>query len=96
MNLLVFIKNWKNLSVLWGLIEPFIINLARKEVPKNITKLYENLAKYTQPVIDSLEKLKAKTIATPCELDDYCFKQGVDALDTFAHYLLGIVEDLRK
>ena len=91
-----FISKWKKISALWGLIEPFVLNLIQKEVPKNITKLYENLAKHTQPAIDSLQKLKAKTKATPNELDDYCFNQGVDALDTFAHYLLGVVEDLRK
>ena len=96
MSLFAFIKNWKDISVLWGLIEPFIINLAKKEVPKNVTKLYENLAKHTQPLIDSLESLKTRTKLTPNELDDYCFSQGVDAIDAFAHYLLGVVENLRK
>ena len=96
MNLLVFIKGWKNFSAIWTLIEPFILNLVKKEVPKRVTKLYENLAKYSQPAIDSLEDLKVKIAKTPNELDDYCFKQGVDALDAFAHYLLGVVEDLRK
>jgi len=89
-------SKWKQLSTIWGLIEPFVLNLIKKEVPKNVTKLYENLAKYTQPAIDSLEKLKAKTKSTPNELDDYCFQQGVDALDTFAHYLLGVADNLRK
>ena len=49
-----FISKWKKISALWGLIEPFVLNLIQKEVPKNITKLYENLAKHTQPAIDSL------------------------------------------
>ena len=46
-------------------------------MPDSITKLYENLAKYTEPAIESLYKLKAKIKETPSELDDYCFEQGV-------------------
>lgn len=88
--------NWKKLCAIWNLIEPFVLNLIQKEVPKNITKLYENLAKYTQPAIDSLAQLKEKAEKTPSELDDYCFNQGVDALETFANYLLEQVEFLRK
>ena len=89
-------SNWKKLCAIWNLIEPFVLNLIQKEVPKSITKLYENLAKYTQPAIDSLAQLKEKTKKTPSELDDYCFNQGVDALETFANYLLEQVKLLRK
>ena len=61
----------------------------------SITKLYENLAKYTQPAIDSLFKLKDKIKNTPNELDDYCFNQGVSAIETFANYLLEETKKLR-
>ena len=40
--------------------------------------------------------LKEKIKKTPSELDNYCFKQGVDAIEVFANYLLGIVTELRK
>lgn len=96
MRLLSLIKSWKDFSFIWALIQPFVLNLINKEVPKNITKLYENLAKYTQPAIDSLFKLKAKIAQTPSELDDYCFKQGVNAIEVFSNYLLGVVAELRK
>ena len=67
----------------------------KKNVPNSITKLYENLAKYTQPAIDSLFKLKDKIKNTPNELDDYCFNQGVSAIETFANYLLEETKKLR-
>lgn len=96
MNLLSKVRNWKVLNELWDLIQPFVLKLVDKNVPKYITKLYENLAKYTKPAIDSLFKLKEKIAATPNELDNYCFNQGVDAIETFANHLLTVVADLRK
>ena len=95
MNLLAFVRSWKDVSFIWALIQPFILKLLKKNVPTSITKLYENLAKYSQPAIDSLYKLKDKINETPSELDDYCFDQGVTAIETFAKYLLGEVKDLR-
>ncbi len=95
MNLLLLIKNWKDFSAIWAVIQPFILKLLKKNVPNSITRLYENLAKYTQPAIDSLFKLKEKTKNTPNELDDYCFNQGVNAIETFANYLLEKVRELR-
>ena len=80
MNLFAFVKSWKDFSFLWSLLQPFILKLLKKNVPTSITKLYENLAKYTQPALDSLYKLKAKIKETPSELDDYCFDQGFDLL----------------
>lgn len=88
-------EKWKNISELWATIKPFVANLIKQNVPKAITKLYENLAKYTQPAIDSLFKLKAKIKETPNELDNYCFSQGISALETFANSLLGYVEKLK-
>ena len=96
MNLLAFVKDWKDVSFIWALIQPFVVKLLKKNVPATITKLYENLAKYTQPAIDSLYKLKDKIKKTPSELDDYCFNQGVTAIETFANYLLGEVTKLRS
>ncbi len=86
-------SKWKEFNTAWKLIEPFVINLIKKEVPKRIVRLYENLAKFTQPAINSLIKLKEKIKETPNELDDYCFTQGVD---TFANYLLEQVKNLRS
>lgn len=88
-------SKWKEINTIWGLIEPFAINLIKKEVPKRIVRLYENLAKFTQPAINSLLKLKEKAKETPNELDDYCFNQGVDALETFGNYILEQVKTLR-
>ena len=96
MNLLAFVKDWKDVSFIWALIQPFVVKLLKKNVPTTITKLYENLAKYTQPAIDSLYKLKDKIKKTQSELDDYCFDQGVTAIETFANYLLGEVTKLRS
>lgn len=95
MNLLLLIKNWKDFSAIWAVIQPFILKLIKKKVPTSITKLYENLAKYTQPAIDSLFILKEKIKNTPNELDDYCFNQGVNTIETFANYLLEKVRELR-
>ena len=96
MNLFALAKSWKDLSFIWALIQPFVLKLLKKNVPTSITKLYENLAKYSQPAIDSLYKLKNKIKETPSELDDYCFDQGVTAIETFANYLLGEVTKLRS
>ena len=73
MNLLTLVRNWKDLSTIWAIIQPFIVNLVKKNVPTTVTKLYENLAKHTQPAIDSLFNLKNKIKESPSELDDYCF-----------------------
>jgi len=86
---------WKRFSEIWAIIKPFISNLIRQNVPKAITNLYENLAKYAQPATDSLFKLKAKIQQTPTELDNYCFDQGVDALEAFANSILNVVAKLR-
>lgn len=96
MNIFSIIKNWKDFSAIWLVVQPFILKLIQKKVPTSITKLYENLAKYTQPAIDSLFKLKDKIKNTPNELDDYCFNQGVSAIETFANYLLEVAKELRN
>lgn len=95
MKFLSIIKNWKDVSAIWLVVQPFILKLIQKKVPNSITKLYENLAKYTQPAIDSLFKLKDKIKNTPNELDDYCFNQGVLAIETFANYLFTVVKELK-
>lgn len=95
MNLLSLVRNWKDFSTIWAVVQPFILKLIKKRVPTSITKLYENLAKYTQPAIDSLFKLKEKIKNSPNELDDYCFNQGVNAIETFANHLLETVKSLR-
>ncbi len=95
MNLLALFKNWKEFSFIWALIQPFVKKLLEKNVPNTITKLYENLAKYSEPAINSLYRLKNKIKETPNELDDYCFNQGVSAIETFANYLLETAKDLR-
>ena len=56
---------------------------------------FEKECSNIQPALDSLYKLKAKIKETPSELDDYCFDQGVTAIETFANYLLGEVQNLR-
>ena len=96
MSLLALVKNWKDYSLIWTVIQPFLLKLLKKNVPTTITKLYENLAKYSQPAIDSLFKLKAKIKNSSTEIDDYCFEQGVSAIENFAKYLLETVEELRK
>lgn len=96
MNLLALVKNWKDFSIIWSIIQPFVKKLLEKNVPNTITKLYENLAKYSQPAINSLYKLKNKIKETPNELDDYCFAQGVSAIEAFANYLLETAKDLRS
>lgn len=95
MNLLSLVRNWKDLSTIWNVLQPFVLKLISKKVPASITKLYENLAKYTQPAIDSLFKLKEKIKNSPSEIDDYCFKQGVLAIENFANYLLEVVSELK-
>ena len=54
MSLLTLVRSWKDFSFIWTIIQPFILKLLKKNVPTSITKLYENLAKYSQPAIDSL------------------------------------------
>lgn len=95
MNLFTLVRNWKDLSTIWAIIQPFIVNLVKKKVPTTVTKLYENLAKHTQPAIDSLFKLKNKIKESPSELDDYCLEQGISAIEKFANYLISVVKDLR-
>lgn len=95
MKLFALIKNWKDLSTIWSIIQPFVLKLIKKKVPNSKTILYENLAKYSQPAIDSLFKLKTKIINSPNEIDNYCFEQGVQAIENFANHLLSLVQRLR-
>lgn len=95
MNLLALVKNWKDYSLIWSVIQPFVLKLLKKNVPTYVTKLYENLAKYSQPAVDSLFKLKDKIKQTPTEIDDYCFNQGVEAIEKYATHLLEQVRELR-
>lgn len=95
MNLLAQIRNWKDLSIIWNVIQPFVLKLIKKNVPASVTKLYENLAKHAQPAIDSLFKLKEKIKKSPSEIDDYCFNQGVNAIESFANYLLKTANELK-
>ncbi len=95
MNLLELVKNWKDLSLIWNVIQPFVLKLIKKNVPASVTKLYENLAKHAQPAIDSLFKLKEKIKKSPSEIDDYCFNQGVNAIESFANYLLKTTDELK-
>ena len=44
MNIFSIIKNWKDFSAIWLVVQPFILKLIQKKVPTSITKLYENLA----------------------------------------------------
>ncbi len=96
MSFLTSIKNWKNFNAIWAAIQPYVAKLAQKQVPITIRKLYENLAKYSQPAIDSLFKLKNKIKESSSSLDDFCFEQGVSAIEQFAKYLLDTVKELRK
>lgn len=91
----MFFKNQES-NVALSIIEPFILNLVSQNVPKKITSLYEKVAKFTQPLIDSLTKLKEKIKTSPTTIDDYCFNQGLNALETFAQYILTTVEEMRK
>lgn len=95
MSLLESIRSWKDVSLIWNVLQPFVLKLIKKKVPASVTKLYENLAKYTQPAIDSLFKLKEKIKNSPSEIDDYCFNQGVLAIENFANYLIGVVAELK-
>ena len=42
-----------------------------------------------------LNELKEKIKTSPNALDDYCFNQGVNAIESFAKHLLEAVEKLR-
>jgi len=111
MKILKILKEWKNygfnsifggfismcpVGIIWAIIQPFVIRLIQKKVPGSITKLYKNLAKYSQPAVDSLFKLKEKIEKSPSELDNYCFNQGVSAIEKFANYLIRISIELRS
>lgn len=96
MKLSELFKSWKPSSWSWRLIEPFILKLLAKNVPGSITKLYENLIKPTQPVIDSIFRLKEKIKKTPTQVDDYCFNEGLNLIETYANHLLAIVEQLKS
>ena len=88
MNLLSLIKNWKDFSAIWAVIQPFILKLIKRMFRLQSLNSMKTSQKYAQPTIDSLFKLKEKIKNTPNELDDYCFNQGVNAIETFANYLL--------
>nr|DAU52983.1 MAG TPA: hypothetical protein [Caudoviricetes sp.] len=96
MNLFSWIKEKKNIKELWNSIQPLLVNVAEKNIPKYISNLDKNLEKYTQPAIDVLFKLKDNTKTSPSSLDDFFFKQGVNILESFANHLLGVVAELRE
>ena len=40
MNFLSIIKNWEDFSVIWLVVQPFILKLFQKKVPSSIILLY--------------------------------------------------------
>ena len=91
-----FFTNKLFLLAAYQVLEPFIEKFIYWGVPRAKVKLYENLAKHTQPAIDSLFKLKAKVKQSPNTLDDTCLKQGSAAIKAFADFLLDIHEKLEN
>lgn len=96
MNLLSLVKNWKDVSFVWSIIQPFVVKLIRKNVPNSKTKLYENIAKAHQPLLDSLYKLKNKITTSPNKLDDECFNIGISALEAYSAYLTEEIQKLKS
>ena len=47
-------------------------------------------------MIDYVKIIPRLYALSPNELDDFCFRQGVSALESFANHLLKIVSDLKK
>lgn len=88
--------NWKNFNVLWAIIEPLVLKLARKQVPSRIQALYENIVKMLTPCIESLLKLKAKVKETPNATDDYCFNVGVSILKKIHTWLGSQIDELEQ
>lgn len=97
MGISAFLSNfdWKKLSALYLIVEPYILKLIAREVPKNVTKLYENLAKYTEPALLSLFKLAEKVKKSPNKVDQECLKIGIQAIEEFANYLLLNVKTIK-
>ena len=96
MNLLALFKSWKDFNFAWTIIEPFVIKLIKKNVPNKITKLYEDVPKTHQPLLNSLNKLKNKIKETPNKIDDECFEIGVSALEKYHEYLGEEIKKLRS
>lgn len=96
MNLLALFKNWKDINIIWTVLQPFVIKLIQKNVPSSKIKLYENIAKYNQPAIDSLYKLKQKIQNSPNKLDDECFEIALSGLEAYNDYLADEIKKLRS
>ncbi len=96
MNFLSLLSNWKDLSAIWSVIHPFVLKLLQKKVPASVTRLYENIAKVHEPLINSLHKLKNKIKETPNQLDDECFNIGVSTLEAYNIYLTEEIKKLKE
>ena len=88
--------SWKKFNVLWLLIEPLLLKLAKKQVPSRIQVLYENVVKMLTPCINSLLKLKAKVKETPNATDDYCYGIGINILKQIHTWLGAQIEELER
>ncbi len=96
MNFTTLFSNWKEFSAIWTLVQPFVLNLLRKNVPNAKIKPYEKLVKWTQKFFDNAYKLKEKKETQNNSVYDYCYEQLVGFIDAYLEYLSAEVKKLHS
>src|SRR5574344_1681901 len=96
-NLVTFIKaafkNYDNTET-YNTAKTYLVNLASKNVPTRILALYTGFIKVYEILKTSCKKLALKVKNSDNELDNYCLKQGLQAVKTITNIILKDVESM--
>lgn len=90
-NLITFIKAaFKNVdnTETYNTAKTYLVNLASKNVPTRILALYTGFIKVYEILKTSCKKLALKVKNSDNELDNYCLKQGLEAVKAIAKKII--------
>ena len=98
-NLVTFIKaafkSYDNTET-YASVETYLTNLASKNVPTRILALYTGFIKMYESLKDSCKNLALKVKNSPNQLDNYCLKQGLQAIKALCNTILKDVDNMAK
>src|SRR5574344_1438346 len=96
-NLIKFIKAaFKNVdnTETYKSVQDYLLNLAKNNVPTRVLSLYTGFIKVYEILKTSCKKLALKVKNSDNELDNYCLKQGLQAVKTITNIILKDVESM--
>ena len=98
-NLITFIKAaFKNVdnTETYEVAKTYLVNLALKNVPTRILALYTGFIKVYEGLKTSCKTLALKVKNSDTQLDNYCLKQGLQAIKAIANKVVDDADSVAK